>query len=238
MSFAADVKAQLCRCEVKSPQAAAGELLGLSLGGKDYTERRLFLERKAEGYELVPEELEHEAARGFLRGCFISCGTVNDPSKAAHLELRFTDRDAMELCRETMVMSGFPPHISCRRAYLLLYIKKTGLIVDFLTYLGAYKAVLDFENANVKKEVNSNVNRTVNCDIANMEKARATGQKQVEEIRNLMNSGKFQRLPENVKELARLRLENPDATFEELGKMLTPPLSKSGVAHRMRQLKE
>ena len=238
MSFAANVKAQLCRCEVKSPQAAAGELLGLSLGVKDYTERRLFLERKADGYELTTEELEGEAARGFLRGCFIGCGSVNDPVKAAHLEFRFTDRNAMELCRETMIMCGFPPRISCRRAYLLLYIKKTGMIVDFLTYLGAYKAVLDFENSNVEKEVNSSVNRTVNCDMANIEKARAAGQKQVAEIKNLMDSGKFQRLPENVKELARLRLENPDATLEELGKMLIPPLSKSGVAHRMRQLKE
>ena len=238
MSFAADVKTQLCRCEVKSPQIAAGELLGLSFGRKDYRERRLFLERKADTCEIQLEELEGESARAFLRGCFISCGTVNDPSKAAHLELRFTDRTEMELCRETMIMSGFPPHVSTRREYLILYIKKSEFIVEFLTYLGAYKAVLDFENANVNKEVNRNVNRAVNCDIANIEKARAAGQKQIALIESLKASGKFFSLPDKVRELAELRLENPDATLEELGKMVTPALSKSGVAHRMRQLKE
>ncbi len=238
MSFATDVKAQLCRCEVKLPQAAAGELLGLSVGKKDYKERRLFLERKAGDCKLMFDDFEGETARAFLRGCFISCGTVNDPSKAAHLELRFTDRTDMELCRETMIMSGFPPHVSTRREYLILYIKKSELIVDFLTYLGAYKAVLDFENASVNKEVNRNVNRAVNCDIANIEKARATGQKQIALIENLKSSGKFFSLPEHVRELAELRIKNPDATLEELGKMVTPALSKSGVAHRMRQLKE
>lgn len=238
MSFAAEVKAQLCRCEVKSSKAAAGELLGLSMGKKDYTERRLFLEGKAGACEIHFEELENDVAKAFLRGCFISCGTVNDPLKAAHLEFRFTDRNQMELCRETMIMSGFPPRVSSRRAYLILYMKKTEFIVNFLTYLGAYKAVLDFENANVNKEVNSNVNRTVNCDIANIEKARAAGQKQVDLIKHLKTSGRFYGLPETVRELAELRLKNPDATLEELGKMLQPPLSKSGAAHRMRQLKE
>ncbi len=237
MSFAGEVKAQLCRCEVRTAELAAYELWGLSMGRKDYKERRLFLERKAGEYQIFALQLEAGQARAFLRGCFISCGSVNAPDKEPHMELRFHNGEDMELCRETMIMSGFPPHASVRRDYLVLYIKKAERIVEFLTYLGAYKAVLDFENAQVNKEVNRSVNRTVNCDMANIERTRAAGQEQIDQIRDLMASGKFQGLPETVKELAELRLKNPDATLEELGRMLTPSLSKSGVAHRMRQLK-
>ena len=238
MSFAAEVKAQLCRAEVKSSQTAAAELLGLSFGKKDYPERRLFLEKKAGDCVVSLEELEGETARAFIRGCFISCGTVNNPSKSVHLEIRFADDTEMRLCRETMIMSGFAPRVSTRRDYLILYMKKTEMIVEFLGFLGAYKAVLEFESVNVAKEYNSNVNRTMNCDLANIDKAIAAGQKQVDLINRLKATGNFYTLPESVRAVAELRLENPEASLETLGKMLNPPLSKSGVAHRLRQLKE
>ena len=177
MSFASEVKQQLCRAEVKSSSAALYELLGLSSGKKDYTDRRMFLEKKAGGClsdllkpEHLEEDLSPEDVKGFIRGCFIASGTVNDPSKSSHLEIRFTDSMLAVFCREQMIMAGFAPNISFRREYMILYIKKSEMIVDLLTFLGAYKAVLDFDNAVAAKELNVSVQRTVNCDIANIDK--------------------------------------------------------------------
>ncbi|MBE7056040.1 MAG: DNA-binding protein WhiA [Ruminococcaceae bacterium] len=243
MSFANEVKQQLCRAEVKSSSAALYELLGLSSGKKFYSERQTFLEKKAGGtlVELFkPEHLENDISedetKGFIRGCFIATGTVNNPSKSSHLEIRFTDSMLGVFCREQMIMAGFAPNVSFRREYMVLYIKKTELIVDLLTYLGAYKAVLDFDNAVVAKELNVSVQRAVNCDLANIDKASSVGKKQIEAIHKLKKSGRFNALPENVKEIAELRLRNPESSLTELGKLLDPPISKSGAAHRMKQI--
>ncbi len=245
MSFANEVKQQLCRAEVKSASAALYELLGLSSGKKDYTERRIFLEKKAGGKLedlLKPEHIEGdidlEDVKGFIRGCFIASGTVNNPSKSSHLEIRFTDSMLGVFCREQMIMAGFAPNISFRREYMILYIKKSELIVDLLTYLGAYKAVLDFDNAVVEKEMNVAVQRTVNCDLANIDKARSVGEKQVKAIYKLKKSGRLNSLPENIKQIADLRLKHPEVSLTELGKLLNPPISKSGAAHRMKILME
>lgn len=245
MSFAAEVKQQLCRSEVKSSSCALYELIGMSSGKVDYPERRSFLEKKAGGTfeqlftpEMLEGDIEGENAKGFIRGCFISCGTVNSPQKSAHLEIRFTDGVLSRICRETMAMVGFAPNISFRREYVILYIKKSELIVDLLTYLGAYKAVLDFENVKVNKEMNVSINRAVNCDMANIEKARFVGKQQADAVLKLKESGRLGMMPENVRQIAALRLQNPEATLTELGAMLDPPISKSGVAHRMKQIME
>ena len=238
MSFSSDVKAQLGRTDVKAPKTAAAELWGLSLGKKAYPERQSFLEKRAGGVTVSEEDLERDAAAAFLRGCFIACGTVSDPTRSIHLELRFTGSAALELCRETMLMSGFEPRVSSRRGYLLLYMKRMEMIAGFFGFIGAHKAMMEFESVSVDHSYTGNVNRTMNCDLANIDKTMAAGRKRAELIRLLKDSGRFNGLPERVRKAAELRLAYPEASLEDLGKMLDPPLSKSGVAHRLRQLKE
>lgn len=164
----------------------------------------------------------------FCGADFFVCGSVNAPGKAAHLELKFSNMEIYDLCRETLIMAGFDPKSAVRRNTLLLYMKRSELIVNFLTYLGAYKAVLDFESAKVEKELRNDVNRAVNCDLANIKKTGAAARRQIDDIHYLKESGLYEQLSEQVREIGELRLQHPDADLVSLGKMLTPPISKSG----------
>ena len=219
------------------------ELFGLSSGRPSaYSERVKYLEMLAEkaGSPEIPEIFmpEGESARCFLRGCFLGCGTVNSPEFAAHLEFRFRSAEMCRLCRETLVMEGFLFKLSFRREYAVIYTKTADTISELLTYLGAYKAVLDMENARVTKEVTSGVNRVMNCDIANSIKANDAGRRQAEMITALQSAGRFNSLPESVRQIAMQRLEDPDASLTELGKRMEPPISKSGAAHRMKVIED
>jgi hypothetical protein len=111
------------------------------------------------------------------------------------------------------------------------------MIVDFLNVVGAHSALLNFENIRVHKDVRNRVNRIVNCETANLNKTVEAGLKQVETIRYLERSIGLENLPVGLKEIARARLENPEVSLKELGETMEPPLSKSGVNHRMRRLK-
>lgn len=242
MSFAKEVKQQLSRAEVKSAESAAYELYAMEQNKIIYTDRYNFLKKKA-GSEYDAEKIsgsldlmDGENAKGFIRGCFLGGGTVNSPKKTPHLEIRFRDGTLAEHCREAMIMAGFSPNMSTRREYIIVYMKKSELIAGFLGYMGAFKAYLDFENEKVSKEVNSGINRAVNCDLANINKAGIAGREQCKKIEELKKSGRFINLSDDEKALAELRLENPEATLEDLGKMLSPKISKSGVAHRMKKI--
>ena len=181
---------------------------------------------------LLPTAFDSCCARGFLRGCFVACGSVNTPEKTAHLEMKFSDMTVYDLCRETMIMAGFEPKSAIRGRTLLLYMKRSSQIVDFLTYLGAYKAVLDFESAKVERELRNDVNRAVNCDLANIRKMGAAAQRQILDIQTVREAGMYEQLSPPVRELAALRMKHPEADLISLGKMLSPPISKSGAEHR------
>jgi len=117
-----------------------------------------------------------------------------------------------------------------------VYIKEGQDIVDFLNVIGAHHALMEMENIRILKDMRNQVNRIVNCETANLEKTVNASVKQVEYIRYLEDTAGLQNLPAGLREIARLRLENPEASLSELGKMLTPPLGKSGVNHRLRKL--
>ena len=102
--------------------------------------------------------------------------------------------------------------------------------------MGAHVALMDFENMRILKEMRNSVNRKVNCETANIGKTVNAAQRQIEEIRRLMESDKYKELSPALKEMAELRVSHPEATLKELGELLTPPLGKSGVNHRLRKL--
>jgi len=125
-----------------------------------------------------------------------------------------------------------------RKSGYSLYLKEGEEISKFLAFVGANSAVLKFEEIRVLRDMKNNINRKVNCETANLSKTINAAVKQIEDIKNIQKKGKFESLSDNLKEIAILRLENPDASLIELGQMLKEPIGKSGVNHRLKQLEE
>lgn len=176
--------------------------------------------------------------RSCLRGGFLAVGSVTNPDKSYHLEMSFMDKTiAAEYMRLMEHFDLKPKHI-VRKGYEIVYIKEGQDIVDFLNVIGAHHALMEMENIRILKDMRNHVNRIVNCETANLEKTVNASVKQAEYIRYLEDTVGLQNLPAGLREIARLRLENPEASLSELGKMLTPPLGKSGVNHRLRKLEQ
>ena len=170
----------------------------------------------------------------FAAGLFLVCGSVTDPDKQYHLELSFltdAERDAA-----ATVLSEVGMKRGQRKAHYLLYLKSSSAIEDFLTLIGATRASLDLMNARIVREVWGDANRQRNCDMANINKSLAAAEHYTEAIRKLFERGLHPRLPKELLETATLRMENTQASMTELGRLHVPPISKSGVKHRLDKL--
>ena len=120
----------------------------------------------------------------------------------------------------------------------MVYIKEGSGIVDILNVMEAHIALMELENVRILKEVRNSVNRKVNCETANLNKTISAAVKQIEDIEYIRDNYGLSKLSESLEEMARLRLDNPDASLKELGDMLSPPVGKSGVNHRLRKICE
>ena len=172
----------------------------------------------------------------YLRGAFQGGGSVNRPEAAYHLELVTGSFELGNLLYDLLRRMGFPAGFVDRKDAYIVYLKEGDAVIDFLGMVEADEAVESFEVARNVKEVREQVNRLVNCETANLQKAVDAAGRQLDLIRDLEARGKFPDLPPKVRAAAKLRLENPDATLQELAEMLG--ISKSGMNHRMRKLKE
>ena len=179
---------------------------------------------------------DEQLARLLIRESFIKKGFVNDPNKEYHLEILFKSKKKAEELKEIIVNFGIDIKLTKKGTDHMLYLKEGEEISSFLALMGAAKAMLKFEEIRVIKETRNNINRLVNCETANLNKTINAAVKQIEDIKKLKKNKKFENLPENLKEVANLRLENPDFTYEELGKMLSKPIGKSGVSHRLEKI--
>ena len=176
--------------------------------------------------------------RAYIRGGFLAVGSITSPEKAYHLELSFTDKNiALEYMEFMKEFDLKPKHLS-RKGYEIVYLKEGQDIVDFLNVIGAHQGLMEMENIRILKDMRNQVNRIVNCETANLGKIVNASLKQVDFIKHLDNTTGIENLPAGLKEIARLRLEFPEASLTELGNMLTPPLGKSGVNHRLRKLEK
>jgi len=176
--------------------------------------------------------------RAYLRGGFLAAGSVSNPDKSYHIELSFTDSLIADEFMKYMEYFELKPKRIRRKNYDIVYMKEGQDIVDFLNVINAHAALLEMENIRILKDMRNQVNRIVNCETANLEKTVNASLKQVSCIKYIDEKIGIENLPENLKEIARLRIENPDASLSELGKMLKPELGKSGVNHRMRKLQK
>lgn len=176
--------------------------------------------------------------RAFIKGVFMCVGSMSDPSKGYHLEMVCESRDMAEQIRDVLATFDVDAKIICRKKYFVVYIKEGSAIVEFLGICEASVALMEFENHRIYKDMSNSINRKVNCETANIAKTVRAANRQVEDILLIQKVYGFEKLPDGLREMAEVRLNYPDATLQELGELLDPPMGKSGVNHRLRKLSE
>ncbi len=188
----------------------------------------------------IPDKMVENrcCGRAYIRGAFLGGGSVSDPGKAYHLEFVTSSGYHAKGLRNLVNRFGLNAKIVERKGNFVVYIKEGGQVVDMLNIMGAHNALLEFENTRVYKDLRNNVNRIVNCETANLTKTIHASVKQIENIKRIKNAKGLNSLPLNLREVAELRLNYPDASLKELGQMLVPTLGKSGVNHRLRRIEE
>lgn len=172
--------------------------------------------------------------RAIVRGAFLGAGSINNPNKTYHLEINLSTKENMEFLYNILKECK----INCKRLLNKnsIYLKDGEEISAIIALFGANSSVLKFEDIRVQKEMNGKVNRIVNCQTANLNKTLNASVEQIDAIRKLQQSNKFNKLDDNLKEIALLRLEYPDMSLLELGKKLKEPLGKSGVNYRLKRI--
>lgn len=175
--------------------------------------------------------------KAYMRGAFLGSGSINDPKRAHHLEFITNNLKLAEDLSKLIGEFNLNSKIINRKGRFIVYLKNGDDIRDLLGLIGANESLLKFENERVLKDMRNNVNRLVNCETANLNKTINAAFNQIEYIVFLKEKGFLEKLPPGLKEIAELRLKFPELSFKELGQMMNPPLSKSGVSHRLNRLK-
>lgn len=184
----------------------------------------------------VPENQEEKKA--IIRGTFMGAGSINNPEREYHLEMEVTNEQNMNIVLKLLLEFGIKAKYMEAKNKYYIYLKEGEEISKFLALIGAAKAVMKFEDIRIQKEMRGKVNRLVNCETANLNKTINASIEQIAAIRKLQENGEFKKLDDNLKEIALLRLENPDMPLIELGKKLKVPIGKSGVNYRLRKIME
>ena len=184
----------------------------------------------------VPENQEEKKA--IIRGTFMGAGSINNPEREYHLEMEVTNEQNMNTVLDLLSEFGIKAKYMEAKNKYYIYLKEGEEISKFLALIGAAKAVMKFEDIRIQKEMRGKVNRLVNCETANLNKTINASIEQIAAIRKLQENGEFKKLDDNLKEIALLRLENPDMPLIELGKKLKVPIGKSGVNYRLRKIME
>lgn len=176
--------------------------------------------------------------RAFLRGIFLTTGSITDPNSGYHLELVAGSLNRATRIQDIMTSFGLDAKLVERKKNHIVYMKEGASIVDFLNVIGAHVALMEFENVRILKEMRNSINRQVNCETANIKKTVSAASRQVEDIQFIHDTIGFGNLSESLSQIAKLRLAHPEMALKELGEVLEPPIGKSGVNHRLRKLSE
>lgn len=176
--------------------------------------------------------------RAYIRGAFLAIGSISAPEKGYHLEFVTANEKKAKQLQEMIQSFGIEAKTILRKKYHVVYMKESEAIVDLLNIMEAHVALMKLENLRILKELRNTVNRRVNCETANINKTLDSSRKQQEDIRLLKEKYGLENLPKGLQQIARIRLEEPEASLKELGEMLEPPIGKSGVNHRLRKLSE
>lgn len=219
-----------------------------------YTKKSKKTKREMNLHEIVLPEFEYGmcdseelftnlesdcCGKSFLRGLFLMRGTVTEPAvRSVHLESGFKSEVLRDKAAEIMSFHGLNVKKGTRRDTYTFYIKDSESVSDFLTMIGAQKARFDFDNAKAMREINNQSNRTINIDVANYDKVSISSSKHLAAIRFLFEHDMYDSLPPELKSVAVIRMEYPDASLAELCEKHSPPLSKAGINHRLKKIQQ
>ena len=174
--------------------------------------------------------------RVFIRGAFMAAGSISDPNKSYHFEIKCNSEKKAKQLIELLENYNIDGKMVARKGGYVVYIKEGEGIVDVLNVMEAHVSLMEMENVRILKGMSNYYNRQVNCETANIKKTVATSVRQIDDIDFIIQNKGIDYLPEKLQDIAWVRKENPDASLQELGEMLDPPLGKSGVNHRLRKI--
>lgn len=184
------------------------------------------------------DDLKEKNLKAIVRGAFLGSGSLNNPENKYHLEIILSSEENAEYIQDIISKFNITTKKLERKQGYSLYIKEGEEISKFLAFIGAGKAVLKFEEIRVVRETRNNVNRIVNCETANLNKTIDAAMQQIQAIEFLKKIKAFENLSDNLQEIATIRIENPEMSLIELGKMLKEPIGKSGVNHRLKKIQQ
>ena len=176
--------------------------------------------------------------RAFIRGAFLAAGSISDPEKFYHFEIACATEAKAKQIQGLILSMGIEAKIVLRKKYFVVYIKEGSQIVDILNVMEAPVALMELENIRILKEMRGSVNRQVNCETANLNKTIEAAVKQIRDIEYIRDTVGLDYLKPTLRDVARLRLDNPDMNLKDIGELLDPPVGKSGVNHRLRKISE
>ena len=177
-----------------------------------------------------------DCKRAFVRGLFLGSGSVTDPEHGYHLEIIFESEELAQIVVNLLAPFELKAKINLRKGWHVVYIKESEQIVTFLNVIEAHNALFSYENTRIQKGMRNQVNRQVNWETANMNKSIDAAFRQIHNIEMIDRHLGIENLPDMLRDVARLRIENPDISIKELGEMLNPKIGKSGVSHRLKKL--
>ena len=246
MSFAGETKGELCRTALNRKCCTQAEAYGVLLYCNTFSGREIRIITENEAFAQRLPILFRKAFRlsfdrlpdGEGKYSFGITDPVTDPRKAYHLELSTSHYNVSREVPALMREAGFQPKEATRKANYIAYFKQSERIEDFLTAIGAPLAAMEIMNAKAEKDLRGSINRRVNCDAANLDKAVDAAQGQIEAIYRLEERGMLEELPDKLKEAVDLRVAHPELTLAQLAELCEPPVSKSAFNHRLRKLME
>lgn len=181
------------------------------------------------------EEVSLDDIKSFLKIAFIYKGSINDPQRGYNLEIIAREKHELKLIKDSMNTFDLNAKVNDRGDYYIVYIKDSDKISDFLAIIGANRSLFELENVRAMKSIRNNINRQTNFDKANIDRTVKASLKQVDAIKEVINSDKYDSLSNDMKEIASIRLENPYISIEEIGEMMDPVMSKAKVNYRLQK---
>ncbi len=189
------------------------------------------------GVESLPLSEHCQACRAaFLRGVLLAVGTVNDPQKSLHMEFSLPEGRGASLLTAFFALLGYTPRARKNAKGVGIYFKEGEAVEELTALCGSHNAIYEIINSRIKSQIRNQENRATNCVTKNIEKTIAAATRQMEAINHLLETGRLNTLPESLVATAMLRYNNPDVTLDELTRLHTPPISKSGLNHRLQKI--
>lgn len=213
-----------------------GKRFYISVNKPEFPE--IIYKEKVEFNNITQFENKELLEKAFVRGSFLGGGSINNPKSAYHLEVTFSSVENAKLVLKILEKYQIQFKSIEKKSGYSIYTKDGDEISKLLALIGANSSVLKFEEIRVYRDIRNSVNRKVNCETANLNKTVNAALKQIEDINYLKQIGQFKKMPEQLQEIANLRLENPEASLVEIGKMLSRPIGKSGVNHRFQNIEQ